>query len=246
MAESRLAKNKESKIIKPIIPILVKPKKEEVVKKPEEPVIKPEAKMKVKEIGGRRWWLVYLGGGLILLGIIGFVIFAGNPSAMVIGVPSIFFILGGGLCVWQGMEKKETGIILLPGGSKKTGQKQKPIAANCLNIYPDKMAFEENPEDELAGHPRKCLNDNKYYFINIWDTAWSNPKPIGKLTQFLLPDTQYRDPRVFALNLRIPAHRKLAQRKASTLEKLSPFILVAAIVIVGIIMIAMSPSPGGA
>ena len=238
MSGSRLNKSTEIKVEKVK---KVEPEKPKVV----DTVNKSVPKLKVKEVGGRRWWLAGIGGGLVLVGIVGFVIFAANPGAMVIGVPSIFFILGGGLCVWQGFEQRETGIILIPGGAKKPGQKQKPIPANCLNIYPDKIAFEELPEDELVGHPRKCHNDGKYYFVNIWDTAWENPKPAGKLVQFLLPDTQYRDPRVFALNLRIPAHRKLAQRKASLMEKLSPIIIVVAMVVIGIVMIAMNPTPGG-
>ena len=58
-----------------------------------------------------------------------------------------------------------------------------------------------------------------------------------ELKAFILPDTQYRDPREFANNLNIPAHRKLAQRRASLVQKVAPFAIVAGIGIMGFLFI---------
>jgi cytoskeletal protein RodZ len=66
---------------------------------------------------------------------------------------------------------------------------------------------------------------------------------LNTFKQFSLPDTKYRDPREFANNLNIPAHRALAQREASLLQKIAPWALVGAIGIWLIFMIATANPP---
>ena len=115
---------------------------------------------------------------------------------------------------------------------------KKPITrkqVNSLNIYPDKVVFEDLSREEIeknGGQPYQCLNDNKYYYVNIFN------KETNALTPFLLPDQQYYDPGVFAQRvLELPAHRKIFQRRQNTFQKLSPVILLLVIIILWILFL---------
>lgn len=214
---------------------------------PEKPVIeKPKPKpVQIKEVGGRRWWLVGIGVLMVLVGLAGFVYFVGHPNNF-IGMAAIASLFGGCAVVWWGLQNREAGMVITQAGKKV---KKVEVNANSLNIYygnPGVVKFEELSESELLGTPHKCRNNNKYYYVHISDCAYSvkKPEPDCKLIEFNLPDTQYRSPGEFALNLSIPAHRRLAQRKSTLLEKISPIIIVAAIIISGVIWIATTPAPG--
>jgi len=170
---------------------------------------------KVKEVGGRCWWLAGVGTGILAIAIplIGYY---GQSRNIGLGLLGVLGLMGGGFAVYSGLKSRDTGIIITPDG--KVNKKK----TNCLNLYPDRIEFAELPRGELLGQPLKCLNDGKYYHIHIWDES------IAKFKLFILPDTQYRDPKEFANNLNIPAHRKLAQRRASLMQKIAPFAIVAA------------------
>lgn len=185
-----------------------------------------------------------IGAVLVVAGFGAFVFVGAHPSAMYLGVPGVFAILGGGFLAYSGLKKREENIIFVTASGRESNVKAATLKANSLNIYPDRVEFAEMPPAERQGMPRRCRRDNKYYFVHIWDTAWGNKNPQDKLVPFKLPDTQYRDPRVFAINLRLPAHRELVKRKATLFEKLSPIFLVIGLVIVSIVLvIAMSPPP---
>lgn len=219
-----------------------------VVNNPQTPPAQPSPvspePLEIKRSGGRKLWMAGIGAALVVLGFGAFVFVGAHPDAMYLGVPGVFAILGGGFLVYTGFKKQEESIIFVTASGKDSNAKAAAIKANCLNIYPDRVEFAEIPPEQRQGMPRRCRRDNKYYFVHIWDSAWGNKNPQNKLVPFKLPDTQYRDPRVFALNLRLPAHRELVKRRASLFEKLSPIFLVIGLVIASIVLIiAMSPPP---
>src|SRR5512142_1925927 len=101
---------KQPELIKPE----VKPEPKAEVKPPEpkpQPKAKPiaEAQVKIKNTGGRRWWLVGIAGMCIAGGIGGFAIYAGNQNIMLGGLGVILFLVGIGLAYW-GFQPQEEGI----------------------------------------------------------------------------------------------------------------------------------------
>lgn len=199
---------------------------------PAEPVQeqKPANEPAVTEVGGRNWKFVGAGAIAMVLAFVGLMTLGSTPN-LGVAFMVVMALAGGGFLIWWGLRKKETGMFLTPGGKPKIGP------ANCLNIYTDKVEFEDMDITGFNYQPRKCRNDNKYYYVHIWGTAWN--KGQEKLIPFMLPDTQYRDPREFANNLNIPAHRRLAQRRASLLEKISPLLLLAGMGIVALLFVVL-------
>jgi hypothetical protein len=158
-----------------------------------------------------------------------------------VGFISIVALIGGGACMYFGW-KSNNEYISFSSNNPLDKSRDKTFIANSMVIYPNQLKFENLPEPALLGQPRRCRNDNKFYYVLIEGSAFKGKKP-GELVEFTLPDTQYRDPREFANNLNIPAHRRLAQRKANVLEKFSPLIIIGAMIIIGIVWVATNPAP---
>lgn len=194
---------------------------------------KPVNQVEYKRMGGRRWWLAVLGVGLILVGFAGFWMFTSN-KIFIIGMAAISAIIGGGIAIKYGLESRDEGIEYVERDAKG---KPKVVRANSCNIYPGRVAFEELPKEQLKGFPRQCLNLKGLYYLNILNVV------AGKLEPLVLPDTQYRDPREFANNINIPAHRRLAERRANLMQKLAPWIIVAGYGVVAFLWIATSKPP---
>lgn len=207
------------------------------------PEIRKTEGKKIISSDGRRWWLVIAGACGIPAGIGLFMVYNITKNAL-LGVAAIGLIGGGIYAIIQGLKSVDRGYKVVTAGSGNGKSKAEQIIANSLNIYRDEVKFEKLEDDMLTGQPWKCRNDGKYYYTNILGTAFGGHIP--ELVRFQLPDTQYRDPREFANYINIPAHRKLAQRKANLLEKITPWALVVAILIIGIIMIATTSTPPAA
>lgn len=200
---------------------------------------KPQSKKQIIKTGGRRWWLVGIGAAAI----VGcFFLFSAMGTNQVFAFIAVFGIISGGIAVYLGQKKHDEGILIVAAGSTGGKKAVKLKTANSLNIYPKAIKFEQLPDEDLKGYPHKCRNDGKYYYVNIDGSCWGCKDDAGILKPLLLPDTQYRDPREYANNINIPAHRRLAQRKASLLEKLSPVIILAAMGILWLIWITTSGS----
>jgi hypothetical protein len=199
--------------------------------------LKPKPQVEFKAEGGRRWWLFGLGIVAILIGLAGFAAFTTNRNS-VIGMGAIMAIIGGGIAVKYGLETKEAGVTFIERDAKG---KLVKLNANACNIYPDRIEFEEMPEDQLKGFPRRIYPLKGLYYVNIWGTAFGGRD--DRLLPLKLPDTQYRDPREFANNLNIPAHRRLAERKVGLFQKIAPWIIVAGYGVVAFLWVATTKPP---
>jgi hypothetical protein len=208
--------------------------------KPISPKVNIAPAIKTQRIGGRKWWLIAIGAAVMVLGFVGVFSYIQNMSAMV-GFISVVGLIGGGTAMYFGWKSNDEAITFA-SNNPLDKSRDKNFIANSMNIYPNQLKFESLPENALLGQPRLCRNDKKFYYIHMEGTAFKG-KESGKLIPFALPDTQYRDPREFANNLNIPAHRRLAQRKANLFEKLSPLIIIGAMIIIGIVWVATSPAP---
>jgi hypothetical protein len=199
--------------------------------------------VKIMRVGGRRLWLAGIGVAIAGVSFIGIANYSTTLN-MAVGFVSIMAFAGGAVCIYLGLKNQDAGVVLSPASKMVNGKlvTAPKFLANSLNIYPNQIVFEELPLEALHhGQLRKCRNDNKYYYVHIWGTAFGGKEE--KLNEFLLPDTQYRDPREFANNINIPAHRRLAMRKESLLQKLSPVLIIAGMGIVALLIITTSPQP---
>jgi len=183
--------------------------------------------VKVKRVYTPRFYLMILSGVVVLAGLGLFAIYFKTLN-IVMGLPSIIMIAAGLFALrhfW-----KEGGNISVEhiGGEKKD-------IANSLNIYRDKIEFDNVYEPE--GFPMLCINLRKKFYVNKWDEVEQ------KLVPFVLPDQQYCDPIIFAQRvLGLPAHRKIFERKPKLLQRLKTALLVLAIGIVWLLILTTTGS----
>lgn len=191
-------------------------------------------KDKLKKVKNYIWQdkkrLAYFIGGIVALGLVVplyqlYLIDRANPL-VVVGLIGCF--IGSGFLLHRGWRAGRQEEAVIVGAEKPAG----PI--NSLNIYarkdedtgqiyPEKIAFEW--VDEPEGQPWQCLDDGNWYHLNIWDIV------AGKLKPFILPDSQYFDPREFANVITMPAHKKLFERRQSLFQKIAPWIMIVAFLI---------------
>lgn len=213
-------------------------------------VKKPQIVLSKK--AGRPWQFMLLGVSLIVLGAAATWLWFVAGRQMYLAVLIVLAVFGGGYSIYHFFESNNGGspnAVFIPEyNSERTGQSKDVLPAgplgeqNCLNIYaqkgddgkvyPQKIAFEymKHPVGQL----QQCTNDGKWYHVQIWDIGKERLKP------FLLPDSQYFDPREFANVIKMPAHRKLFEKHPSLLQKIAPAIMLLACIIMGFVLIAVN------
>lgn len=185
--------------------------------------------------------IAMVGGGacLCILGIAVLGLYLGQPEQRILGMLGVVVLIAGAVVVYLGFHRGEATISAGP-------QAQKAAAgANTLLIQPDRLEFTELDQSKIPEDYqwRKCRNDGKFYRLLIEGKEGAVEVGTRKLHEFMLPDTQYRDPREFANNLNIPAHRRLAKRKATLMQHIAPWILVVAILVMGLLFVITAPPP---
>jgi hypothetical protein len=186
---------------------------------------KPKTKLNVKKMA-----LLFASGFIILLSFWMISLYAQDQRAnMILGAFGAVMFMAGGAGIFFGLKS----------GESLTVKNQTRAAAGVINslvISRDFVGFTQLQQDEMPTfQARKCRNDSKPYYV-FKETG-------GVRERFVLPDTTYRDPREVANYLNIPAHRRLAMREASLLQKIAPWAIVLAMVGVFIFGIATSPAP---
>lgn len=205
-------------------------KKEEIIKPEQE---KSEVKTpKVKKAYTFKLYMMVISGIVGAVGLICFVAYV-LTEQMMFGAPGVIMTAAGGIAFRYFWKKEgETATEHISGQPKG-----KKVSYNSLCIYPDKVIFENVHEPK--GFPMQCLNDNKKYFVNIWDVESK------RLIPFVLPDQQYSDPGVFAQRvLGLPAHRRIFAKKPKLIQKLKTGLLVGAIAIVWLLILTTTGSGG--
>lgn len=200
--------------------------------------VSPAAKPTRKRTSLTTFWLV---GGLTVIALsflCGYIWLALYPRSPIPAVPTIAGLVGGVILIKKYFNKRgEKGETIILPCSEGDSDKTKTCVLvdktpNSLTLYPNKVVFEavQNPQ----GQPWKCHNDNKLYYIHIYD------EKAQQLKVFNLPDQQYMEPGIFATRvLELPAHRRIFARKQKLLEQLTPVIMVVAMIVVAI-LIAMT------
>jgi hypothetical protein len=191
----------------------------------------------------KKIWPYIVGTICIPGGIYGCVLFTQSMNTF-IGMVSVVALMGGCGVIYWGAKRQELSTDIstaIKVGNIQYGKQDKNLIANCLNIFQNEIKFENFPHDKLLGYPRLCRNDKKYYFVHISGKAFGGKD--DSLKPFKLPDTQYRPPEFFALNLNLPAHKDLVKHTASLLEKLSPLLILGAMGVIGLVWVMTSPAP---
>lgn len=186
--------------------------------------------MELKQKRDMGWIKIAWPSSLIIIGLAMIIIFftaPGNPSGIIF-VAAIILMAVGSIFLkrnWSRVGYDESKVI-------NVRQKIDNSPKNCMNIYPDKIVFENMPDKSLEGQPWKCENDGRSYYVHIWN------EEDKRLREFKLPDQAYMDPQVFAERpLELPAHRRIFRQKQTLLQQLSPIMVLGAIVIVWILII---------
>lgn len=202
----------------------------------------PKATPRVKQTSGRRWWLVWLGLAAFIFGIYFMLQYPDNPTLMN-QILSIAGLVIGATGVWYGLKRHERTIITDTSGKVI---KQKDL--NAVNFYAERgddgkvratlVRFEHM--DDPEGIPRRLKNDGKLYYVNIWDVEKK------ALVPFHTPDIwQYYPPYEFARVLTLPAHKRMFTRRPNLFEKVRPWIMIAAIIIMAIIQVVVGGQNAG-
>jgi len=162
----------------------------------------------------------------IVIGILLVILFFATKLTGILFLVGLLMVVFGAIFLkkwWGSIGDDESRVIITDKGKV-------PDRAICLNIYPDKVLFEETPDPK--GQPWKCENDGKYYCIHIEDQETKG------LIEFKLPDQAYLDPQLLATRvLELPAHRRIFRRKQTLLQQLSPMMAALGVVIMWIIII---------
>jgi hypothetical protein len=192
------------------------------------PASKPEV---VRKGAGRRWSLIIAAVPLGIVGLIGFWQFSQNMN-MFLGVLGIMAMLGGGTCLWFGLQKNEGYIV------KKNSPGSPGVQANTIIIRPNIVEFDYIEGLEGMEHP--CDNNGKLYHMLIGTD--------GQLTDFTLPDQdqdqQFYDPQEFANPISMPANKRLFEFSPSKIKAISLVILAVIVAILGVVLIAMAGNGG--
>lgn len=220
---------------------------------------------KAKRVGGRKWWPIYAGIGLLIIAVLIAKLYLDSNNNMILAVLFVMFGASGGFSIFHGLKRRDEGYTFVKHGEEKVN-----INANCLNIYYKKdesgavkcdyIAFEEMiPPDKyeelkrkgeilpgqvkgdiLSRMPQRCLDDGKFYYVHIFDPAKN------EYTSFELPDTQYFDPREMVNPIIMPSVKKEMKPIPTLGEKLRPALLVIGIAILTVLFIATGePPPAG-
>lgn len=204
---------------------------------------------KIKRPNVNRYW-VWLGGGLfcvLMVFVLGAYWFA-HPDNKFVGVLVAIMAVVGFIIIRRQIKNRhdikahEVAVNIADSDVKGVAKvKRNGAQPNSLNIYgvkyedkvmPLKLAFENvyNPE----GQPQHCLNDNKDYFVHIYDVSTKKLKP------FMLPDSRFIDPAVMATFLEQPAQTKYLRHRETLMKYIGPGLLLVANVGAFITIIAMS------
>jgi hypothetical protein len=178
----------------------------------------------VKKRYTKRAFYIAIGALAAIAGIGLFAIYFFTMNMVFGGMGVVLFFSGGFTFYYFWNKDDSTGFVIESLGAPPKEQ------VNSLCIYEHVVKFDNiaNPE----GWPSTCHNDNKKYYVYIWD------KVTEKLIPFILPDQQYYEPEVFAQRvLALPAHRKLFTRKPKLFQKLKTAMLVLAIAIVMLLIL---------
>ena len=193
---------------------------------------------KIKIIPGRQ--LLYVIGGVASFGAgIGFGFLWFQSQNVVLALLTILPIGLGILLVIKSFQTGDEGIILTPEGSVASG------VANSLNIYaktdtetkaviPERITFETM--DKPEGHPQRCRNDNKYYYVHIFDILK------GKLVPFKLPDAKFCPPTQLRISATMQANQAYFQPIPNLFQKVAPWLLVVVIVVLVLLGLPLSSS----
>lgn len=183
----------------------------------------------------KRFYMMILGGCLIVVGIGGFILYFAIGNTFLGGFAVVSAVIGS-FVFWHYWRKAEGEMTVTKYDFAKPVM---PEVINCLNFYRDRIVFEHYvPEgrDTPEGFPMECLNDHKKYWLNISNDNW-NENQTG-LKPFILPDNQFYDPVVFAERvLELPAHRRVMKRKEKLSGVIKTALLVGTIIIIWILIL---------
>lgn len=186
----------------------------------------------MKERKKFNWWVVLtVICGLITATAIIFYVINTNMVLLLIILPGI---AGTGFCVYKFANFGEAKFEGISERGPVTGD------INAFCIYGRLVNGEAVADNvEFAKVDEKNLQGDRWYFedLNKWlYVLFSDLKDEGKLKAFELPDAAYTDPARLAIQVNMGRTNELFQLDPSLFDQLKPWILFAAISVVGFLI----------
>lgn len=184
----------------------------------------------------------------VIIGVGAFVFIAAMIAAVFLDLHNYLFVVIVGLAAIIGVVIIYLGWHIGSGGGVSFKSSDKDIKTikdrvNTLiivagkdvlgNKFPWKMYFTHHKKP--FGKMRKCENDGKFYYVHLLD--FDNPNKNKRLTDMMIPDTVYLDPRKYVIPITMPADKEYWKPVPNMWQRVAPFVIVLIIIIEWIIKI---------
>lgn len=197
-------------------------------------------RMEVKKTSNRAWGKLLLGSGLCLAGMIFIFLYIQSEMNIMLGILAMIMLAPGALLSYYGLKAGESGF-------KFTGKRMYTGKENCLVWYARGDKLKDIPLMldiiELKQPPKYSrlhyVKPFKRHFHELFNNTVTQ-----KLEPFILPDSRFMAPEVYKTVANMDRCKDYMDYTPPTmLVKVAPWVLLLAIIIVGILMIATGPQP---
>jgi hypothetical protein len=191
-------------------------------------------------------WKVIVGGVLLIPAVILILMYLNNPTNYFLTIAIVALLGPGAYLIYTGISKEHSGYTIMANGKKPTGNE------NCIVWYArtNPHTGRDVPYAHIVTHieqkhipPTARLklvrNWNKHMYELTFNTETK------KLEPTILPDTRPLTPQLYVLPAAMQAFKDWHDfSPASMLQKVAPGILIAAMIVIGILMVITGPQPG--
>lgn len=193
--------------------------------------------MNVKKASTKRWWMVILGSILGIVGLIFGVLYTSNNMNYGLAMLAVITLGPAIYLLYAGLRTGESGFVMQQSRVKVTGEENALIW--CAKRTGDKdiptyLAFLKISLNKIpTGARLKYLrNIKRHVYELIYDTSERKLKPVT------LPDKKNFSPELFKIPATMqPVKDYLEYSPPTMLQKMAPWVIMVAMIIVGILMV---------
>jgi len=195
---------------------------------------------KVKRDFAVSWWKLITGSALLAVGILFFSFYVRDIQNMFMAILSVFTLTPGGFLIYLGLKSGKMGFSFsAEGGTKYTGKENSIV----LVAYRDKVTKKDVPRGIFFAtiKPNKIpLGARKHYLRNLKKHFYELyiDGATGKLLPVVLPDKKSSPPELFKIPATMQPYKDCMEYNPPNLfQKLAPGVILAAMGIVGLLML---------
>lgn len=199
----------------------------------------------VEKVADKTWWKLIAGGILAVGAVIFFVVYYTNPENIIMPVLFVFTALPAGYLIYTGLKKRESGFKFTDSSKRKyTGRE------NCINIYAaaDSDTGQDIPVVVDFVYMANPPKGPKHYVRNLKRHFYENYNDTSKKKLLPVKFTDQKSYTPETANLPFTMQQVLDYYQyapPSTLTKLAPWVIIVAMIVIGILMVITGPQPTG-